>query len=222
MDSTTTIIIAVLAALIGAVITYFLFAKTVKYVKDLGNEAEIKDVSVEDDRLKVEYEKKLQEADDKAEQIKSKYEKLLAESRAQIDDLNKQIKECLNGNIDESVKEKLSDVEKLNKKIKDLEEELEENEEDLQSYKKKLRKKEDECAELDDKLRNESKQSKQLQTDLDNLKTELKNKSKDLNLKMQSLSFVQKILSASVGNDTETKLLYERVDNVCNLSLIHI
>lgn len=33
---------------------------------------------------------------------------------------------------------------------------------------------------------------------------------------MQSLSFVQEILSASVGNDTETKLLYERVDNVCN------
>ena len=33
---------------------------------------------------------------------------------------------------------------------------------------------------------------------------------------MQSLSFVQEVLSASVGNDTETKLLYERVDNVCN------
>ena len=212
----TTIIIVVVAALIGAAITYFLFPKTIKDTKVLEDETETKEIPVKDNYLKEEYEKQLHDAEDKAEQIKIKYEKLLAESRSQIDDLNKQIKECLNGNIDESVKVKLSDVEKLNKKIKDLEEELEENEENLQSYKKKLRKKEDECVELDDKLRNESKLSKQLQADLDNLKTELENKRKDLNLKMQSLSFVQEILSASVGNDTETKLLYERVDNVCN------
>ena len=212
----TTIIIVVVAALIGAAITYFLFPKTIKDTKVLEDETETKEIPVKDNYLKEEYEKQLHDAEDKAEQIKIKYEKLLAESRSQIDDLNKQIKECLNGNIDESVKGKLSDVEKLNKKIKDLEEELEENEENLQSYKKKLRKKEDECVELDDKLRNESKLSKQFQTDLDNLKTELENKRKDLELKMQSLSFVQEILSASVGNDIETKLLYERVDNVCN------
>ena len=212
----TTIIIVVVAALIGAAITYFLFPKTIKDTKVLEDETETKEIPVKDNYLKEEYEKQLHDAEDKAEQIKIKYEKLLAESRSQIDDLNKQIKECLNGNIDESVKVKLSDVEKLNKKIKDLEEELEENEENLQSYKKKLRKKEDECVELDDKIRNESKLSKQLQADLDNLKTELENKRNELNLKMQSLSFVQEILSASVGNDTETKLLYERVDNVCN------
>lgn len=211
-----TIIIVVVAALIGAAITYFLFPKAIKETKVFVNETEKKEIPVEDNHLKEEYEKQLQEAEDKAEQIKSKYEKLLAESRSKIEDLNKQIKECLNGNIDESVKGKLSDIEKLNKKIKGLEQELEDNEKDLQSYKKKLRKKEDECVELDDKLRNESKRSKQLQTDLDDLKIELENKRKDLNLKMQSLSFVQEILSASVGNDTETKLLYERVDNVCN------
>jgi predicted nucleic acid-binding Zn-ribbon protein/signal recognition particle receptor subunit beta len=214
-----TIIIIVMAALIGATITYFLFPRTTKDSKVLETdetETRIKETPIEDNHLKEEYEKQLQEVEDKAEQIKSKYEKLLAESRSKIEDLDKQIKDCLNGRIDEPVKGKLSDVEKLNKKIKDLEEELEENEKDLQSYKKKLRKKEDECAELDDKLRNESKLSKQLQADLDNLKTELENKRKDLNLKMQSLSFVQEILSASVGNDTETKLLYERVDNVCN------
>lgn len=212
----TTIIIVVVAALIGAAITYFLFPKTIKDTKVLEDETETKEIPVRDNYLKEEYEKQLQEAEDKAEQIKSKYEKLLAESRTKIEDLDKQMKDCLNGRIDESVKGKLSDVEKLNKKIKDLEEELEENEENLQSYKKKLRKKEDECVELDDKLRNESKLSKQFQTDLDNLKTELENKRKDLELKMQSLSFVQEILSASVGNDIETKLLYERVDNVCN------
>lgn len=214
-----TIIIVVVAALIGAVITYFLFPRAIKDSKTFGNdetETRIKETPLEDNHLKEEYTRLLQEAENKAEQIKSKYEELLAESRAQIDDLNRQIKECLNGNIDESVQGKLSDVEKLNRKIKSLEEELEENEEDLQIYKKKLRKKEDECTELDNKLRDESKQSKQLQIDLDNLKTELENKRKDLNLKMQSLSFVQEILSASVGNDTKTKLLYERVDNVCN------
>lgn len=208
-----------MAALIGAAITYFLFPRTTKDSKVLETdktETRIKETSIEDNHLKEEYTRLLQEAEDKTKQIKNKYDKLLTESRAQIDDLNRQIKECLNGNIDESVKRKLSDVEKLNKKIKDLEDELEETEEDLQSYKKKLHRKEDECAELDDKLRNESKLSKQLQTDLDNLKTELENKRKDLNLKMQSLSFVQEILSASVGNDTKTKLLYERVDNVCN------
>ena len=212
----TTIIIFVLATLIGAVITYFLFPKTVKNVEPLENETEIKAISVEDDSLRDEYEKKLHDAEDKAEEIKNKYENLLAESRSKIEDLDKQIKECLNGNIDESVKEKLLEVDKLNKKIKKLKEDLEDNKKDLQSCKEKLNKKADEYAELDDKLRNERKQSKQLQTDLDNLKTELENKRKDLNLKMQSLSFVQEVLSASVGNDTETKLLYERVDNVCN------
>lgn len=215
----TTIIIIVMAALIGAAVTYFLCLRTTKNSKVLGTdetETRIKETPIEDNHLKEEYEKQLQEAEDKIEQIKSKYENLLAESRTKIEDLDKQIKDCLNGNIDESVKGKLPDIEKLNKKIKDLEEELEENEEDLQSYKKKLRKKEDECVELDDKLRNENKLSKQLQADLDNLKTELEDKRKDLNLKMQSLSFVQEILSASVGNDAETKLLYERVDNVCN------
>lgn len=214
-----TIIIVVVAALIGAVITYFLFPRAIKNSRTFGNdetETRIKETPIEDNHLKEEYTRLLQETEDKAKQIKSRYEKLLAESRAQIDDLNRQIKECLNGNIDESVKGKLSDVEKLNRKIKSLEEELEENEEGLQIYKKKLRKKEDECTELDNKLRDESKLSKQLQTNLDNLKEELENKKKDLNLKMQSLSFVQKILSASVGNDTETKLLYKRVDNVCN------
>lgn len=210
------ILAVVVAVFIGAAITYFLFPKRVKEIKVLGNDTEIKDGSADDNHLKEEYERRLQEANIRTEQVKNKYEKLLVESRTQIEDLDKQIKECLNGNIDESVKGKLSDVEKLNKKIKELEEELEENEEDLQSYKKKLRRKEDECAELDNKLRDENKLSKQLQADLDKLKTELENKRKDLNLKMQSLSFVQEILSASIGNDTETKLLYERVDNVCN------
>lgn len=211
----TTIILIVIAALIGVVVTYFV-CKAKKENSISEKEDEQRKIIVEDTHLKDEYEKQLQEAEARTEQIKNKYEKLLDEAHSRIADLDKQIKECLNGNMDESVKNKLIDIDKLNKKIKELEEELEENEDDLQSYKKKLRKKEEECVELDDKLRNESKQSKQLQTDLDNLKIELENKRKDLNLKMQSLSFVQEILSASVGNDTETKLLYERVDNVCN------
>lgn len=116
-----------------------MFPRTTKDSKVLETdetETRIKETPIEDNHLKEEYEKQLQEVEDKAEQIKSKYEKLLAESRSKIEDLDKQIKDCLNGRIDEPVKGKLSDVEKLNKKIKDLEEELEENEKDLQSYKK--------------------------------------------------------------------------------------
>ena len=117
----TTIIIIVMAALIGAAITYFLFPRATKDSKVLETdktETRLKETSIEDNHLKEEYTRLLQEAENKAEQIKSKYEELLAESRAQIDDLNRQIKECLNGNIDESVQGKLSDVEKLNRKIK--------------------------------------------------------------------------------------------------------
>ena len=79
-----TIITIVVAALIGAVITYFLFPRAIKDSKALVNdetETKIKEAHVEDKHLKEEYARLLQEAEDKTEQIKSKYEELLAESR---------------------------------------------------------------------------------------------------------------------------------------------
>lgn len=71
--------------------------------------------------------------------MKEKYESLLSEAQKQSDSLDKQLKSAIDGNIDESIKKQLEQVDKLKKQVKDLEEEVEEQEDDISSLKKKLR-----------------------------------------------------------------------------------
>ena len=87
-------------------------------------------LSVENERLKTklaETEKKLTNSVDlenELDKIESKYKALLKEANEQCAQLDEQLKNAIDGKIDNSFKEQLAQTEELKKKIEDLEEEL--------------------------------------------------------------------------------------------------
>ena len=144
--------------------------------------------------------------------IKKKYEKLLDEAKSQCAELDKRLKNALDGKIDEDIKEQLAEADKLKNKIKDLEEEIEDNEDDISNLKKKVRNKESDLEETQNALVKEQKVSKQLYEDLESARTELENKVEELNLKVISLNFIQEILSAREISTNDTKELFKNIN----------
>ncbi|MBC5606723.1 dynamin family protein [Bacteroides difficilis] len=212
----------VIAALVGAVVTYFV-------VDRKKNGKENNDTSLEE-VIKKKYESMLSEIQSKIiqkdallkeeyihkEETRKKYEELLSDAQSKIAQLDAELKGCINGHIDETVQKQLDNVDKLKKRIKDLEEEIEENGDDLADYKKKLKKKDDEKSELQDLLDKEVKIGKGIKEELEKLKSELDDKKNELEFKMESLRFVQEVVLASVVKDSATKVLYSNVDNAVN------
>ncbi|WP_165155044.1 dynamin family protein [Parabacteroides sp. ZJ-118] len=205
-----TIIWIVVAAVAGAALTYFWISRK---KTDTGKGQEW---SVERERLEKECEQKILEREKKTENIKSSYEILLAEAKANIARLDGQLKNCLEGHVDENVKEQLAGIDKLKKQIKDLQDEIEDCEDDIDNYKKKLKKKDEENDVLQEQLDKETESSRLLHEELEKVKAKLEDKVNELNLKVESLCFVQEILSASRIGDTDIKALYNKVDNLYN------
>lgn len=204
-----TIIYIVVAAILGATITYFFLKKKVE-------EKEVSASSSEDQEIVQKYEQQLQESFAKGDELKEKYEHLLAEANDKIAKLDEQLSETVNGNLDEAVKKRLAELDKLKKEIKNLEDDIEEYEDDIKDLKMKLKNKESENLELQDNLSKEQRACKQLAQDLEQVKTELEDKSKDLELKRGSLEFMQEILTAKQKEDASTKELHGQVDAVVN------
>lgn len=152
------------------------------------------------------------ESRNKESQLKEKYESLLSEAQKQCDSLDKQLKSAIDGNIDESIKKQLEQVDKLKKQVKDLEEEVEEQEDDISSLKKKLRTKEDDITGLQDSLSKEQSTSKKLNTELESVKQQLDDKVEELNVKIGSLNFIQEILSAKEISTADTNALNKNID----------
>lgn len=161
---------------------------------------------------------KLAEADKgsttKNSALKNKYEKLLAEARKQCDQLNKELANALNGKIDPDVQEQLGEIERLKKKIKNLEDELEDCEDDNDELKKKISAKNTELEELQEDLNKERKVSKQLNDDLNDTRMQLEEMDQELDQKATSLSFIQEILSASEVKQSDTRALNREIDNL--------
>lgn len=206
---TMTIIYIVVAAILGATITYFFLKKRVE-------EKDVSASSSEDQELVQKYEQQLQESFAKGDELKEKYERLLAEANDKIAKLDEQLSEAVNGNLDEVVKKRLAELDKLKKEIKNLEDDIEEYEDDIKDLKKKLKNKESENLELQENLSKEQRACKQLNQDLQTVKEKLEEKSKDWALKKESLDFIQEILSAQQVSDTSTKELHSKVDQVVN------
>lgn len=206
--NTVAIVYIIIAALAGAIITYFFIA----WQKGKENKS-LREIATDEfpDNL---HEQELQKANRRAEDVKEKYDSLLAEAKSQIKTLDKQLKDCMDGHVDESVQQQLGEVNKLQEQIKALQEELEENEEDLDDYKKRLKKKESENSDLQDQLSKETRTLKRQAEELESLKVELEDKQDELNLKMQSLNFIQEVLSANVCKDNDSKMLYRKVDDL--------
>ena len=171
------------------------------------------------EQLKVEKEKtkainnnESQIQNDKIEDVKKKYEMLLSEAKAQCQKLDIELKNAINAGVDESVKKRLSEIDKLEKKVKDLQEELEESEDDISDLKKKLKNKEIDLVDLQDSLMSERKTSKQLAESISNVKQQLEEKIQELHLKAGSLNFIQEVLSADEYGNEDTKALNKNID----------
>lgn len=208
MDAIT-IIYIVIALLVGGACVFFITRKSKSQLSELQTENDSlkKKVSEFEDNLRHVEAESVQ----KCEGMKAQYKSLLDEANGQCEKLDKQLKNLMDGKLDETVKEQLAEAEKLKKKIKDLEEELEENEDDIADLKKKVRTKDDDISELQDNLGKEKKVSKELQEELSSVKSELDEKVEELNLKMGSLDFIQEILSAPDSNREDIKALYENI-----------
>lgn len=202
MDVVSVILIAA-AALVSAAITYFLTKKKSSGVSDKG----------EDNYVIEDLKKKVKSLSSQKEQIES----LFKEARSKSDELSNQLEALSSGkNANPEVLDKLAEADKLRKKIEQLEEEIEENEEDLEDAEKKLKKRNAEISELQDQKRALDKEFKSAKEEINVLNDELKKKTEELALKMESLTFVQSILSAPEFSDSATRNLYQKVDKLRN------
>ena len=217
-----TIIYIVIACVVGGGLVFFL-TKGYNHSKD---EARLAKLKTENDALQAQItaaESRLQKVSDDfskdAETIKLQYEALLNEAKERCAKLDTQLRSALDGKIDDSIKEQLAEVEKLKKKIKDLEEELEESEDDISDLKKKVRVKDEEIAQQEEALGQERKLSARLNEELSSLKHQLEDKVKELELKMGSLDFIQEILSAPDANRSDIRQLYENISEMKSFAL---
>ena len=207
MNTILLIIVAVLAAAIGAGVVFF--------VKKGNTKDDSSSVKEQTDFLKADFERQ-------KEVLKTKYESLLQESKNKVSELDSQLSLALNGKFDDVTKEKLAEVDSLKQKIKKLEGEIDDLEDDLDDEKKKFSKKNTECSELQDSIIAAQRESKQLKADVDSLKNELDDKIQVLNLKEESLSFVQEVLSAKEASDDSTQQLYSQVSDVVDFIRIDL
>ena len=175
------------------------------------------------EQLKQELAKARQSQGDNGEartkKMEAKYKSLLAEANAQIKKLDEQLANSLNGKLDETVKAQIADAEALKKKIKDLEDELEEAQEDAEDYKKKWKKTQTEVQDLQGERDKLSSSNKELTSKLDKTLEELNERKKELELKMDSLSFVQEVLNAPATSSADLVKLYDKVDDVTDYVL---
>lgn len=153
---------------------------------------------------------------EKANEAKTKYASLLEEANVKIAELDKQLSEALSGHIDEAIQEKLASVEKLKKKVRDLQDEADENEDLVSDLQKKLRNREADNEKLQDEVCKITRENKRMMDDLQVTTENLENKTKELDLKIQTLLFVQEVLQAQPADskDAPTKDLYKQVDTL--------
>ena len=206
---TMTIIYIVAAFVVGAILTS-IFKKGFNSASS--DNAKLQELEAENGSLKEKLSSISNESRNKESQLKEKYESLLSEAQKQCDSLDKQLKSAIDGNIDESIKKQLEQVDKLKKQVKDLEEEVEEQEDDISILKKKLRTKEDDITGLQDSLSKEQSTSKKLNTELESVKQQLDDKVEELNVKIGSLNFIQEILSAKEISTADTNALNKNID----------
>lgn len=211
MDST--IIIYIIVDVIIAVLIWLYYSGQSSDCKTLASQLKVENESLKSKLAETEKDRNNNvDYRNELEKIESKYKALLKEANEQCAQLDEQLKNAIDGNIDNSFKEQLAQTEKLKKKIEDLEEEIEENEDDISDLKKKLHLKDDDIAELQDNLKTEQKNTNCLKEELSSLSQTLDDKLEELKIKMGSLDFIQEILSAKEISTEDTQKLYKRIN----------
>lgn len=206
---TTLIIYIVIAAIIGAAMTW-LFAKNSKKKAIQKLIAEKKQLEIEAENLKSESAK-----------AKTLYSQQLDVANQQTEKLEGQLRQILDGKVDNVIQAQLADVDKLKENIKklkkeinDLNDENDELQEQLEEEQRRGKKKGEEVALLQDKIDESRRSNKKLSQELEEKRNELDERIKDLNLKIESLTFIQEILSADDVKATDVTELYRKVDGM--------
>ncbi len=203
------IIYIVVAAIVGAGIAWF-FALNGKKTEIQKLLTERKELEIEAESLKTESAK-----------VKAEYNQQLAEANQHTEKLEEQLRQMLDDKVDNVVQAQLADVEQLKEKIKSLKKEInnlndenDELQEQLEEEQKRGKKKGEEMVQLQDEIDESRRNNKKLSQELEEKRNELDERIKDLNLKIESLTFIQEILSAEDVKAADVTDLYRKVDGI--------
>ena len=218
MDALYIVLLVVCVILLGVVV--WLFCRR-KNSSDTNSSDEIsrlqsllseKDVAISS--LRTEHQDLTEKTETLIAQLKEKNLKELKASADRISQLETEISKALEGGADEIVKAKLAEVEKMTKKIKNLEEDLEEAEDEADSLKKKAKNLQNENAGLQEELEKEVRKGKKLLEEIDEVKNRLEQVEKDFTIREEALDFVKEILTAERTSDESVRNLYQTVDSI--------
>ena len=115
---------------------------------------------------------------------------------------------------DEVVRRKLSDADKLVKKIKTLEEELEEAEDEADDLRKATKRLQLENEQLQEMLDNEVRRKRKLLEEIGEQRLRTAQVEKDFAIREEALGFVKEILTADITQDESVRNLYQIVDGI--------
>ncbi len=195
------IILIVIAAIIGAAITYYLVKPQAKDANS-GTANTAQKAFVDNTTIQIA----------QLTEQKKKADKMLSEAQDRISTLTEQLKTAIaKGEVNPN-NSNLEDINKLNKKIKELENELDDAEDELADAEKKLKNKASEFSALNQKHDELLLDLKVKTREIAEIREELKNKQEELNIKMKSLGFVQEILSAKVSQTEDIVQLNKSID----------
>ena len=204
------IVYIVIAAIIGAGVAWLLVQNSKK--------AEVQKLLDEKKELEVETEKLKADAD----ALQESCNKQLKEAEQQTAKLEQQLRQMLDGKVDDVVQAQLADVAQLKEKIKKLKKEIDnlndENEglqDTLADVQKRVKNKDEEISQLQDEIDENRRSNKELSQELEEKRSELEKSTKELGLKIESLEFIQEVLSAK---DVKTIAvdLYNKVNNMAD------
>lgn len=229
-----TYILSVVISLLSGLIIMFLIMRRIENhslspTDEISEQPNVSDEQLE--RLKCELDNVKKENDDIKEVVlteKKKYEDIIARANQEIQKLTtalSQIKTSSETTIDIATSidtSKLNDkISKLEKEIADLEEELEETEDSLTEERKRLKKKIEECSKLEEDnetqlkaLKQKERELEEVQHELGSVRIELEEKLEEIQVKNDSLSFVQGVLIAPKVKDSDIKSLSELIDKI--------
>lgn len=205
------IVYIVIAAIIGAGVAWLLVRNR--------NKGEVQKLLDEKNGLEAEAEKL--KAD--AVALQETYSKQLQEAEQQTEKLEQQLRQMLDGKVNDVVQAQLADVDQLKEKIKslkskinDLNDGYDELQDQLEEEQKRGKQKGEEILQLQNQIDGEHRNNKKLSQELEEKKSELEKSQKELDLKIESLEFIKEVLSAEDVKTTDVEDLYNKVNNMAD------
>ena len=211
MDIYLVVILVIIAAIVGAVITYFVRPKASAADPAMLEQAQ-------NDRQKIsQLESSVEEKDGEISNLSEQLSKLQQKITSLQDELKRSadLKEILqSGDEHEVISALQGEIEKLKKQLEDAEEEIEDLEDESSSNKKKYNDERKKLSEASARLEQCEKDLKSLQSDLEVKEEELANQSEKLGRKEEAINFVNEILTAKDADGNDVRELNQKVNEV--------